>query len=139
MPKSINFSKIFTGSFKSPEGKTKAKNWRGRMQRRGRFTWGYRVRLILLALLGISIILWLSLGILLIVRADSPQNDSQNSTIFGYRDICIQCHRRVFIENDSTYTQSNPSGWIVSNQSFPTVHPHANFEGNPSKPVSLLP
>ena len=109
------------------------------MQKRGRITWSYRVRLILLALLGMSIILWLSLGILLIARADSPQNDSQNSTLFSYRDICIQCHRRVFIENDSTYTHSNPSGWTVSNGNFPTVHPQANFEENPFKPVSLLP
>ena len=109
------------------------------MQKRGRITWSQRVRVILLVLFGMSIILWLSLGILLIVRADSPQNDRQSSTLFGYRDLCIQCHRRVFIENKSTFTHRNPSGWNVSDQNFPTVHQQANLGGNPIQPVSLLP
>lgn len=109
------------------------------MQKRGRIAWSKRVRVILLFLFGISIILWLSLGILLIVRADSPQNDTQSSTLFGYRDLCIQCHRRVFIENNSTFTHRNPSGWNISEQNFSTVHQQANLGGSPIQPVSLLP
>lgn len=100
------------------------------MQTRGRIPWSNRVRLILLALLGISILLWLSLGILLIVHADSPQNANQSGALIEYKDICIQCHRRVMTENPIVFTQQDPKGLNILMEKVPAINLLAKLGGN---------
>lgn len=109
------------------------------MQRRGRTTGRYRVRLILLALLGLSLLLWLSLGILLIVHADSPQNSGENATLLEYKDVCIQCHRRVFTDDNNPSTRHSPGGLNFSDQKFPAVHLQTYSGGSALKPASWIP
>jgi len=101
------------------------------MQRRGRITWNYRVRVILLVLLGMSIMLWLSLGILLIVHADSPQNARESGYLVGYKDICIQCHRRVFTNDNSSFPHHSPSGLNVFEQPTTFLQARENLLRSP--------
>ena len=109
------------------------------MQKRGRTTWSYRARLIILALLGISILLWLSLGILLIVHADSPQNANQSSALIEYKDICIQCHRRVFSGNNVSIIHHRPKGLNISVDKEPAIYLQANLGGNLFTKAASLP
>ena len=108
-----------------------SKAWEGRMQRRGRITWNYRIRWILLVLLGMSIMLWLSLGILLIVHADSPQNARESGYLIGYKDICTQCHRRVFTSDKSSNPHHGPSGLNVFEQPTTFLQARENLVRSP--------